>query len=106
MNKLIPDTRGTDYERGQHGVMATTPDYLPLLGPSGQTDGLWYAEQIWVTHSAGAALSVAEWIVDGKSSTFDVSDMHVQRFAGETPDRLYERNLASIDLFAFQRRAK
>ncbi|HKP08009.1 MAG TPA: FAD-dependent oxidoreductase [Microbacterium sp.] len=104
VNRLVPDTRGTAYARGQHGVMATTPDNLPLLGPSSAVGGLWYAEQIWVTHSAGAALAVAEWVADGESTTFDVSEMHADRFSGISAEELYQRNLDSIDLFGLQRK--
>jgi len=104
MQRLVPDTRGLDYERGQHGLMSTTPDYLPIIGPSSVTDGLWFGQSIWVTHSAGAAAALAEWIVDGESSTFDASAVDARRFQGREPGELRDSAIESIDFFALQRK--
>ncbi len=42
-------------------------------------DGFWVAEAVWVTHSAGVAKSMAEWLVDGVT-TIDLHDCDVNRF--------------------------
>ena len=31
--------------------------------------GFWTAEAVWITHSAGVARAVAEWLVDGQPAT-------------------------------------
>ena len=42
--------------------------------------GFWVAEAVWVTHSAGVGRAVAEWLVDGHCSTFDLHECDVNRF--------------------------
>ncbi len=63
-----------------NGVFSFTTDNLPLLGPHAELDGFWTAEAVWVTHSAGVAAAMAEWIVDGHSRTFDLHACDLNRF--------------------------
>jgi glycine cleavage system aminomethyltransferase T len=49
------------------------------MGESPDVAGFWVAEAVWVTHSAGVARSLAEWLVDGASS-IDLHDCDVNRF--------------------------
>ncbi len=62
-----------------NGVFSFTTDNMPLLGPHSTLDGFWTAEAVWVTHSAGVARAMAEWLVDGHS-TFDLHACDVNRF--------------------------
>ncbi|MTD15325.1 FAD-dependent oxidoreductase [Nakamurella sp. YIM 132087] len=62
-----------------NGVFSFTTDNMPLLGPHATLDGFWTAEAVWVTHSAGVAKAMAEWIVDGHS-TFDLHSCDLNRF--------------------------
>ncbi len=62
-----------------NGVFSFTTDNLPLLGPHATLDGFWTAEAVWVTHSAGVAAAMAEWIVDGHSG-FDLHACDLNRF--------------------------
>lgn len=78
--KLMPETRETVVEDGYNGIMAFTPDDFPLLGPSPEVEGFWVAEGVWVTHSAGVGLAMAEWLVEGRSSTFSLHECEVSRF--------------------------
>ena len=77
---LLPATRGVDLAEGFNGLFSFTPDNLPLLGPSADVHGFWTAEAVWITHSAGVARAVAEWLVDGVSSA-DLHGCDVNRFA-------------------------
>nr|WP_307874040.1 MULTISPECIES: FAD-dependent oxidoreductase [unclassified Frankia] len=68
-----------DIEHGLNGIFSFTPDGFPLLGPVEGRPGLWLAEAVWVTHSAGVARAVAEWLVDGRSAV-DLHECDTQRF--------------------------
>ncbi|WP_033340328.1 GcvT family protein [Catenuloplanes japonicus] len=88
----IPDTRD-----GFNGVFSFTADGFPLLGESREVRGFWLAEAIWVTHSAGAARVVAEWLVDGRPS-LDLHEADLHRFeeAQLAPDYVAERSAQSF----------
>ncbi|MFG2647393.1 FAD-dependent oxidoreductase [Streptomyces sp. NPDC048436] len=77
--RLLPALRGTEVAEGFNGVFSFTPDGMPVLGESRALRGFWLAEAVWVTHSAGVAKAVAEWMVDGRPS-IDVHDCDLTRF--------------------------
>ena len=77
--QLLPALARTKVEEGFNGVFSFTPDGFPLLGESLELRGFWVAEAVWVTHSAGVAAAVAEWMVDGRSET-DLHECDVNRF--------------------------
>ncbi|WP_375432936.1 FAD-dependent oxidoreductase [uncultured Friedmanniella sp.] len=62
-----------------NGVFSFTVDNLPLLGPHATLDGFWTAEAVWITHSAGVARAMAEWLVDGRPRV-DLHACDVNRF--------------------------
>ncbi|MEV8018469.1 FAD-dependent oxidoreductase [Streptomyces sp. NPDC086554] len=76
---LLPSLRDTEVAKGFNGVFSFTPDGMPVLGESRALRGFWLAEAVWVTHSAGVAKAVAEWMVDGRPS-IDVHDCDLTRF--------------------------
>ncbi|WP_214105705.1 GcvT family protein [Acrocarpospora catenulata] len=76
---LMPATRAAKIEEGINGLFSFTTDNMPLLGESREVRGFWVAEAVWVTHSAGVARAVAEWLVDGHSSV-DLHECDVNRF--------------------------
>ena len=76
---LIPDLRESAVESGINGVFSFTPDGFPLMGESPSVAGFWVAEAVWVTHSAGVARAMAEWLVDGAPRT-DAHESDVNRF--------------------------
>ena len=84
-NRLLPSTSATKVEQGINGLFSFTTDNLPLLGESPDVRGFWVAEAVWVTHSAGVARAMAEWLVDGHCSSFDLHGCDVNRF---TPHQL------------------
>jgi glycine cleavage system aminomethyltransferase T/glycine/D-amino acid oxidase-like deaminating enzyme len=77
--RLLPALRGTEVERGINGLFSFTPDGGSLLGESREVRGFWMAEAVWVTHAAGAARMIAEWMTDGAPS-IDPSAVDVHRF--------------------------
>ncbi|MGZ8624951.1 MAG: NAD(P)/FAD-dependent oxidoreductase, partial [Actinomycetota bacterium] len=66
--ELMPALRETTLERSFNGVFAFTPDGYPLIGEHPELRGVWGAESVWVTHSAGVGRVVAETLVDGAPS--------------------------------------
>jgi dimethylglycine oxidase len=77
---LLPATQDTKVEEGINGLFSFTPDGMPLLGESAQLPGFWVAEAVWVTHSAGVGRALAEWLVDGHCTSFDLHECDVNRF--------------------------
>lgn len=76
---LLPALAGSRIEEGFNGVFSFTPDGMPVLGESRRLRGFWLAEAVWVTHSAGAAKAVAEWMTDGRPSV-DIHECDLSRF--------------------------
>ncbi|RCG17408.1 FAD-dependent oxidoreductase [Sphaerisporangium album] len=77
---LLPPTRDAEIAEGINGLFSFTTDNMPLLGPSPEVEGFWVAEAVWVTHSAGVARAMAEWLVDGHCTSFDLHECDVNRF--------------------------
>ncbi|WP_407685622.1 GcvT family protein [Mycobacterium sp. HUMS_1102779] len=77
--RLLPALGDTKVEAGFNGIFSFTPDGFSLLGEHRDLGGFWVAEAVWVTHSAGVARAVAEWIVDGAPS-LDVHESDLYRF--------------------------
>ncbi|MFF4468846.1 FAD-dependent oxidoreductase [Streptomyces sp. NPDC001599] len=90
--RLMPALRGSEVESGFNGVFSFTPDGMPVLGESRALRGFWLAEAVWVTHSAGVAKAVAEWMVNGRPS-IDVHECDLTRFeeAQRSPAYVRER---------------
>ncbi|MEV6654627.1 FAD-dependent oxidoreductase [Streptomyces sp. NPDC051219] len=77
--ELMPPLADSAVAEGFNGIFSFTPDGMPLLGEARELPGFWLAEAVWVTHSAGVARAVAEWLTDGRPSV-DVHDCDVRRF--------------------------
>jgi len=90
--RLMPALRDSEIEEGFNGVFSFTPDGMPVLGESRALRGFWLAEAVWVTHSAGVARAVAEWMVDGRPE-IDVHECDLTRFedAQRSPSYVRER---------------
>jgi glycine cleavage system aminomethyltransferase T len=76
---LLPALSAAKVDEGFNGIFSFTTDGFPLLGESPALRGFWVAEAVWVTHSAGVAKAVAEWLVDGQPSV-DVHECDINRF--------------------------
>nr|BFE87877.1 hypothetical protein GCM10020093_104780 [Planobispora longispora] len=77
--ELVPALGGSKPEEGVNGIFSFTPDGFPLIGEAPELAGFWVAEAVWVTHSAGVARALAEWLVDGHSA-FDLHECELSRF--------------------------
>ncbi|MBY0095098.1 FAD-dependent oxidoreductase [Priestia aryabhattai] len=77
--EFIPSLKQAGIRKGINGIFSFTPDGMPLLGESQKVRGFWVAEAIWVTHSAGVAKQMAEWIVNG-APTLDLELCDINRF--------------------------
>ncbi|GAB4587877.1 GcvT family protein [Nocardia sp. IFM 10818] len=84
---LLPALGDTKVDEGFDGIFSFTPDGFPLLGEHRDLAGFWVAEAVWVTHSAGVARAVAQWIVDGTPG-IDLHEGDLYRFedAARSPD--------------------
>ena len=78
--RILPSTAGVELANPFNGVFSFTVDNLPLMGPHAALDGFWFAEAVWVTHSAGVGRAMAEWIVNGYCTTFDLHACDINRF--------------------------
>jgi glycine cleavage system aminomethyltransferase T/glycine/D-amino acid oxidase-like deaminating enzyme len=77
--ELLSALSTTKVDEGFNGIFSFTPDGFPLMGESAELAGFWVAEAVWVTHSAGVAAAMAEWLVDGHSAT-DLHECDINRF--------------------------
>jgi glycine cleavage system aminomethyltransferase T/glycine/D-amino acid oxidase-like deaminating enzyme len=76
---LLPALAETKVEQAFNGIFSFTPDGAPLMGEHRDLAGFWVAEAVWVTHSAGVARAMAEWLVEGRPRT-DVHEADLYRF--------------------------
>ena len=79
---------GLDLRRSWAGLYEVTPDHHAILGEAAGVRGFFIATGFsghGIMHSPAAGEAVAEWIVDGRSSSVDISPLALERFArGET----------------------
>jgi glycine cleavage system aminomethyltransferase T/glycine/D-amino acid oxidase-like deaminating enzyme len=62
-----------------NGLIALTPDGMPILGETPEVTGLWSVAAVWVKEGPGVGKSVAEWMVHGESH-IDLHSSDVSRF--------------------------
>jgi glycine cleavage system aminomethyltransferase T/glycine/D-amino acid oxidase-like deaminating enzyme len=92
--RLLPCTREAHIVEAINGLFSFTVDNMPLIGESPTVSGFWVAEAVWVTHSAGVGRAVAELLVDGQCSSFDLHECDVNRFEDHqlAPDYIRARD--------------
>jgi dimethylglycine oxidase len=76
---LLPTLGDSKIEEGFNGIFSFTPDGMSIMGEHRDLSGFWVAEAVWVTHSAGVAKAMAEWIIEGAPRT-DVHECDLYRF--------------------------
>jgi glycine cleavage system aminomethyltransferase T len=80
--ELMPSILG-DERVGQkyaiNGLIALTPDGMPLLGETPEVKGLWSAAAVWVKEGPAVGRCIAEWMVHGEPS-IDVAQSDIGRF--------------------------
>jgi glycine cleavage system aminomethyltransferase T/glycine/D-amino acid oxidase-like deaminating enzyme len=90
---LLPDLDGARITDAFNGIFSFTPDSFPLMGEHPGLRGFWVAEAVWVTHSAGVARAMAQWLIDGRPEV-DVHECDLARFEESqlTPEYIEERS--------------
>jgi glycine cleavage system aminomethyltransferase T/glycine/D-amino acid oxidase-like deaminating enzyme len=94
---LLPALAASKVEEGINGLFSFTADGNPLLGEHPELAGFWVAEAVWITHSAGVAKAMAEWLVDGSPHT-DLHGCDLNRFeaAQLSPGYVHDRSCQSF----------
>ena len=87
---MLPALRDVEIARAFNGLMSFTPDGFPLLGESAAARGLWLAQAIWVTHSAGCGRALAELMTHG-DALLDLHECDPQRFDAHGTSTTYVR---------------
>ncbi len=95
--ELLPALQETKVEEGFNGIFSFTPDGAAIMGEHRDLSGFWVAEAVWVTHSAGVARAMAEWMVEGRPRT-DVHECDLHRFEDVqlTPEYVQTRSSQSF----------
>ncbi len=88
--RLLPELRDVELTRCFNGLMSFTPDGFPLLGHSAVARGLWLAQAIWVTHSAGCGRALAELMTHG-DALLDLHECDPERFDAHGTSTTYVR---------------
>lgn len=100
IQRVYPSVRdaGLDETRSFNGIFSFTPDGGPLVGPSNTVDGVWIAQAVWVTASAGVAQVTADWITTGHPG-IDTADLDLARFDARllSPEFGKQKGLESYD---------
>ncbi|MCU1632927.1 MAG: glycine cleavage system protein (aminomethyltransferase) [Micrococcaceae bacterium] len=90
---LLPALRAARIDDGFNGIFSFTPDGGPLMGEAPDVGGLFVAEAVWVTHSAGVAKAMAELLIEGQSRT-DLHGCELTRFEEVQTSDAYVRETA------------
>ena len=77
--EVIPALKQAEIVESMNGLFSFTVDNFPLMGEWSGLKGFWVAEAVWITHGAGVARAMAEWIVNGHP-TLAVHECDVNRF--------------------------
>lgn len=94
---LLPGLTETKVEEGVNGLLSCTADGNPLLGEHPDIEGFWVSVAVRLTHSAGVAKAMAEWLVDGQPAV-DVRACELGRFepAQLAPDYVQTSSIRSF----------
>lgn len=81
------ENAGLDYKSSWAGLYAITPDHFPILGrmPNSSFYNAVGFSGHGVQHAAAAGKILAEEIINGKVSSFDISDYRFERFEQRRP---------------------
>ena len=85
---LMPKVHAAGIEESFNGHFSFTIDGNPLLGESSYTQGLFFAEAIWVTQAAGSAQVVVRQML-GEPTGLDLGGAHPDRFQPHHATRAY-----------------
>ncbi len=72
--------RPADPARSINGMFSFTPDGGSIVGESASVREVWVCEAVWVTHAAGMAQQVVEWMENGEPG-YDLAEADANRFS-------------------------
>ena len=73
-----------------NGLIALTPDGMPLLGETPEVKGLWSAAAVWVKEGPAVGRCIAEWMVHGEPS-IDCNQSDISRFHAHQKTRRHTK---------------
>jgi glycine cleavage system aminomethyltransferase T len=85
--ELMPPLRNADLVTKFNGMFAFTIDGYPVMGET-IVKGLWSCIGLWLTHAAGAARAIVEWMTEGTPS-MDLREADITRFQPHQLSRPY-----------------
>ena len=91
--ELMPEIVGNEkvgVKYAINGLIALTPDGMPILGETPDVKGLWSCAAVWVKEGPGVGKSVAEWMVHGESE-IDLHSSDIARFHTHQKTRAHIR---------------
>lgn len=88
--EIVPMLRNIQpmFHDAYNGIFAFSVDGMPIIGESSVVRGLWSANASWLTHGAGVAKSVAEWMATG-ATEWDMRECHLHRFGAHAQTSQY-----------------
>jgi glycine cleavage system aminomethyltransferase T/glycine/D-amino acid oxidase-like deaminating enzyme len=89
MPEIVGDeTVGVKY--AINGLIALTPDGMPVLGETPEVKGLWSAAAVWVKEGPAVGRCIAEWMIHGEPS-IDVGQSDISRFHAHQKTRQHTK---------------
>ena len=89
MPEIVGDeTVGVKY--AINGLIALTPDGMPVLGEMPEVKGLWSAAAVWVKEGPAVGRCIAEWMIHGEPS-IDVGQSDISRFHAHQKTRQHTK---------------
>ena len=89
--ELMPEIVGDEsvgVKYAINGLIALTPDGMPILGETPEVKGLWSAAAVWVKEGPAVGKSLAEWMVHGESH-IDLHSSDISRFHSHQKTRAH-----------------
>jgi glycine cleavage system aminomethyltransferase T/glycine/D-amino acid oxidase-like deaminating enzyme len=94
--ELMPEIVGDEkvgVKYAINGLIALTPDGMPLLGETPEVQGLWSAAAVWVKEGPAVGKCIAEWMVHGEPS-IDCNQSDISRFHAHQKTRQHTNRRA------------
>ncbi len=94
--ELMPEIVGDEsvgVKYAINGLIALTPDGMPLVGETPEVRGLWSAAAVWVKEGPATGRCVAEWMVHGEPS-IDIAQSDIARFHAHQRTRQHTKRRA------------
>jgi heterotetrameric sarcosine oxidase gamma subunit len=94
--ELMPEIVGDEkvgVKYAINGLIALTPDGMPLLGETPEVKNLWSAAAVWVKEGPAVGKSIAEWMVHGEPR-IDCNQSDISRFHAHQKTRQHTKRRA------------